>query len=267
MNNHLRLLLRLALLGFFVLSFVYQALSKEAPVQTITWPESGAAVLKFTFGKFKELGSLGGQRSYMTETTAENLCTKAISSATFSLYLYDKNKTRIGEGYISLNNVGPGQTIKFDTTIGTSGAPVTISLLATSMPRELAPLAPPRKVSITINSVPQGALVRVDGTELGTTPKIAQVTVGSHKLEFSKEGFNTGTFPLEIGPDDASGGSVSYELGTSAHDTIELRDGTVLSGDLLSVDATAITVRVAGAAQHFDRNQVKRIALVERDRP
>ena len=116
MNNHLRLLLRLALLGFFVLSFVYQALSKEAPVQTITWPESGAAVLKFTFGKFKELGSLGGQRSYMTETTAANLWTKPISSATFSLYLYDKNKTRIGEGYISLNNVGPGQPIKFDTS-------------------------------------------------------------------------------------------------------------------------------------------------------
>src|SRR5205814_1070214 len=133
------------------------------------------------------------------------------------------------------------------------------------MPRELAPLAPPRKVSITINSVPQGALVKVDGAELGTTPKIAQVTVGTHKLEFSKEGFNTGKFPLEIGPDDASGGSVSYELGTSAHDTIELRDGTVLSGDLLSLTATDVTVRDGGVAQRFDRNQVKRILLVERE--
>src|SRR5262245_37936118 len=150
-------LLRLVLLGFAGLSFVFQALAKDAPIQTITWPESGTPVLKFTFGKFKELGSLGGQRSYMTETTAENLWTKPISSATFSLYLYDKNKTRIGEGYISLNNVGPGQIVKFDTTIGTSGAPVTLSLLATSMPRELAPLAPPKKVSVTINSVPQGA--------------------------------------------------------------------------------------------------------------
>jgi hypothetical protein len=69
---------------------------------------------------------------------------------------------------------------------------------------------------------------------------------------------------VEVAPDDASGGSVSYELGTSAHDTIELRDGTVLTGDLLSVTPTDVTVRIAGAAQRFDRNQIKRILLVER---
>lgn len=83
-------------------------------------------------------------------------------------------------------------------------------------------------------------------------------------LEFSKEGFNSGSFPVEIGPDDASGGSVSYELGTSAHDTVELRDGTIISGDLLSMSATDVTVRVGGRAQQFDRNRVKRILLVQR---
>jgi PEGA domain len=243
------------------------AASKEQPSQTINWPESGTAIIRFTFSKFKEVGGLGSQRTYVTDTTAENLWGKTIPDATFSLYLFDKNKTRIGEGYITLSNIGSGQTIKFQTTIQSSGSPVSISISARSLPRELGPLAPARKVSITINSVPQGASVKVDGAELGTTPKIAQLTVGSHKLEFSKEGFNTGTFPLEIGSDDASGGSVSYELGTSAHDTVELRDGTVITGDLLSMDASEVTVRVAGAAQHFDRNQVKRILLVERDRP
>ncbi len=84
-------------------------------------------------------------------------------------------------------------------------------------------------------------------------------------LEFNKDGYNTGHFPLEVGPDDASGGSVSYELGTSAYDTIELRDGSVLSGDLESVNATEVVVRIGGASQHFARNQVKRIAMVERD--
>jgi hypothetical protein len=39
-----------------------------------------------------------------------------------------------------------------------------------------------------------------------------------------------------------------------------------LSGDLLSIDAVDVTVRVAGSAQHFARNQVKRILLVERER-
>jgi hypothetical protein len=248
-----------------VLAFSVQTFAKDPPAQTINWPETGTPIVRFTFGKFKEIGQLGGARSYMTDTTAENLWTKPIPNASFSLYLYDKNKVRIGEGYITLSDVAPGQTIKFQTTMGASGAPVTISLAARSLPPELGPMAPAKKVSLTINSVPQGAAFKVDGVDAGETPKIVQLTVGKHKIEFSKEGFNAGTFPVEVAPDDASGGSVSYELGTSAHDTIELRDGTVLTGDLLSVSATDVTVRIAGAAQRFDRNQIKRILLVERD--
>jgi hypothetical protein len=86
-------------------------------------------------------------------------------------------------------------------------------------------------------------------------------------LEFSKEGFNTGHFPLEVTPDDASGGSVSYELGLSSHDTIELRDGSVLSGDVESVSGTEVLVRIGGTVQHLDRGQVKRISLVPREAP
>ncbi len=82
-------------------------------------------------------------------------------------------------------------------------------------------------------------------------------------LEFSKDGFNKGHFPLEITPDDASGGSVSYELGSSAHDSIELRDGSVLSGE--SVSATEVLMRIGGNVQRFDGNQVKRIGLVPRE--
>jgi hypothetical protein len=91
------------------------------------------------------------------------------------------------------------------------------------------------------------------------------VTPGKHILSFSKEGFNSGTFPLETTPDDVSGGSVSYELGASAHDTIELRDGSVLSGDVESMSATEVVVRIGGTDQRISRNQVKRIALIQRD--
>src|SRR5258708_3947560 len=264
MKQRLSTLVRSALTAVFLLSMP-TALAKDPPAQTINWPESGATIVRFTFGKFKEIGELAGARSYIVDTTAQNLWTKPIPDATFSLYLYDKNKVRIGEGYITLSSVAPGQTIKFQTTIGASGAPVSISLSARSLPPELGPLAPAKKVSLTINSVPQGATFKVDGIEVGETPKIVQLTVGKHKIEFSKEGFNAGTFPVEIAPDDASGGSVSYELVTSAHDTIELRDGTVLNGDLLSVSPNDVTVRVGGASQRFDRNQIKRILLVERD--
>jgi hypothetical protein len=89
---------------------------------------------------------------------------------------------------------------------------------------------------------------------------------GQHKLEFSKEGFRPGTYPLEIGIDD-TGGSINIELGGLSHDTLELRDGTVITGDVETVSATSVEVRVAGKMQTIDRNQVRKIFLVEREPP
>jgi hypothetical protein len=205
--------------------------------------------------------------SYQCDTTADNLGAKTISSATFSIYLFDKNKVRIGDAFVHLSNVAPKQSVKFQTTVAASGTPVSLSLVSADVPAELGPRPGPKTVSITVNSVPQGARAKLDGLDIGTTPKVVQIPVGTHLLEFSKDGFNPGKFPLEIGQNDTSGGSVSYELGQSAHDTIELRDGTVLTGDLESLTGMDVVIRVGGASQHYDRNQVKRISLVERDSP
>lgn len=248
-------------------AFVTSVAAKDQPFQVVTWPETGTPVLRISFGKFKEVGSLGSERSYVTETTAENLWSKPISNANFALYLFDKSKTRIAEATITISNVSPGGVVKFQTTIASAGPPASLSVVARYLPKELGPVAPPRVVSLTVNSVPQGASARLDGVEVGTTPKIVQVPVGKHVLEFTKEGFNSGKFPFEISPDDASGGSVSFELGTSGHDTIELRDGSVLSGDLVSVSGMEIVIKIGGAEQRFNRNLVKRILLVEREAP
>jgi len=251
--------------AFFVAFVTCSLVAKDTPTQVINWPQTGSPVVRITLGKFNQISSVAGQHNYVIDTTAENLWSKKISHLGFNLYLYDKNKVRIGDGWITLENIPPGQSVKFQTTVHALGAPASVELAANSVPAELQPLAPPKKVSITVNSVPQGATLSVDGVEAGTTPKLVQVAVGKHSLGFAKEGFNTGTFPLEIGPDDVSGGSVSYELGTSAHDTVELRDGSVLSGDLVSVSGMEIRVRVAGTIQTLDRNKVKRILLTERD--
>jgi len=239
----------------FVTIAVSSLSAKDVPFEILTWPESGQPVLRFTFSRFKEIGGMGKERTYLTDTTAENLSDKMIGGANFSLYVFDKNKARIGEGYITLSNVSGGQTVKFQITLAASGNPASLALSTST----------PRTVSTTVNSVPQGALLRVDGKEVGTTPKIVEVSIGKHVLEFSKEGFNSGKFPLEITSRDASGGSVSYELGSAAHDTVELRDGSVLSGDLVSVSGMQVVVRIGGNAQTFDRNQIKRILLTERD--
>ena len=239
--------------------------AKDPPTQVIDWPQTGTPVVRVTLGKFKEISSVAGQHNYLIDTTAENLWSKQISHLGFNLYLFDKNKVRIGDGWITIENVPPGQSVKFQTTVHALGTPVSVELSVNSVPAELQPLAPPKKVSVTVNSVPQGATLSVDGIEAGTTPKLVQLTIGKHSLGFTKEGFSTGNFPLEISPDDVSGGSVSYELGTSARDTVELRDGSALSCDLVSVSGMEIRVRVAGTIQTLDRNKVKRIVLTERD--
>jgi len=226
---------------------VSSLLAKDNVFQTVNWPESGQTVLRFSFSKFKDIGGMGKEHTYLTDTIAENVSDKTIGNANFSLYVFDKSNARIGEGYINLANVGPGQTVKFQITLSASGNPVSVAVSASA----------PRSLSITVNSVPQGAVLKVDGKEVGTTPKIIEVAIGKHVLEFSKEGFNSGKFPLEMTSHDASGGSVSYELGSAAHDTIELRDGSVLSGDLISINGMQVQVRIGGNTQAFDRNQVK----------
>ena len=254
-NNLAMLRPTFILVSCVILVCVESLAAKDAPFQVITWPDSGQPAVRFTFSTFKEIGGLGKERSYNSETTAENISDNVISSLHLSLYVFDKQKVRIGQGYVSLTNVSVGQTVKFQVTLYASGKPASLALAEN----------PPTTISITVNSIPQGAKLRVDGKESGATPKMIEVGVGKHLLEFSKDGFTAGKFPLEISPRDVSGGSVSYELGASSHDTFELRDGSVLTGDLISVNGMEVQLRVGGMLQTLDRNKVKRILLTERE--
>ena len=86
-----------------------------------------------------------------------------------------------------------GQSVKFQTTVGASGTSIAMEVVPRSLPPELQPLAPPKSISITVNSIPQGASVKVDGVDAGATPKLVRVLPGKHILEFSKEGFIRGS--------------------------------------------------------------------------
>ncbi len=239
--------------------FTAPALAKDVTLQTIDWPATGTPLVRFTFGKFKSLPGMGSLHGYVMDTTAQNLSTKPISSARFSIYLYDKNKVRVGEDAIGLTNVGPGETVKFETTISASGTPVSVSIDALSQA--------PKSITLTVNSTPQGAMLKLDGSEVGPTPRLITIGAGKHTLAFTKDGFAAGTFPLEIGSNDVSGGTVSFELSGAAFDSIELRDGSVLNGDLVSISGMDVEVRVGGMIQHLDRNKIQRVLLVQRDAP
>jgi|HubBroStandDraft_6_1064221.scaffolds.fasta_scaffold399209_2 hypothetical protein len=249
---------RLGVLVFLVLC-AFPLFAKDTPLQTIDWPSSGSPVVRFTFGKFKSLPGMGNLHGYVMDTTAENLSPRRIPSARFNVYLFDKNKVRVGQDVIAITNVGPGEVVKFETTVSTSGQPASVSI------EEIAASA--KIVSITVNSTPQGAVLSVDGTEAGVTPRMISVGPGHHTLTFTKEGFTTGAFPLDISRDDVSGGTVSYELGAPSFDSIELRDGTVLNGDLVSISGMDVEIRVGGSIQHMDRNKIKRVMFVHRDAP
>ena len=83
--------------------------AKDIPAQVINWPQTGSPVIRITLGKFRDISSVAGQHSYLIDTTAESLWNKKISHLGFNLYLFDKNKVRIGDGWITLDDLTPGQ--------------------------------------------------------------------------------------------------------------------------------------------------------------
>lgn len=235
------------------------ALAKDKePSITLTWPKENPSI-KFTFGRFKQLFALGSQNTYISDVIIENLTDKAFPHVVFTVYLTDKNNIRIGDGQLQVSDIGPRQQVKVAFQVNSVGVPTGLQL---SAKKDM--LTSVRTVPLKVISVPPGAKLKVDGQDAGLTPIMVKFTEGLHTLEFSKEGYATGSTPLEITPDELPGGSITFELGGLSADTIELRDGTVLLGDVMSANLTQVVVRVNGQEQTLDRNRVKKIMLVER---
>jgi hypothetical protein len=236
---------------------------KPEPSIVMLWPDQTNPTLKLTFERFTQLGSYNGQLSLESHVMVENTSGKRIPLASFTVYLLDKDKVRIGNGALNISDLDAGQQAKLAFQVGSLGVPASLSLVARTdaagIPTSL------RTVPVRVVSVPPGASLKVDGRDEGYTPATVRLTVGNHTLAFSNEGYASGSTPIEIKPDEGPGGSVSFELGGLSRDSVELRDGKVLQGDVLSVTMTSIVVRVDGKDQTFDRNQVRKIILVERD--
>lgn len=250
-----------ALLLLFLISAQF-APAKDSDL-VLMWPSAGTPTLKVTFGKFREVSFYSGQHDYTEDVTVENVSSNNIPFASFTVYFLDKNKVRIADTILNIKDVGPGQQVKQSLQFHAGGVPASVSILARSdangVPTSL------RTVSIKIISVPAGAQLKIDGQVAGMTPYLANLRIGSHTLEFSKEGYASGSSPLDVAPDELPGGSIAFELGGLSKDTVELRDGTILLCDVLALSMTQITVRVEGQEQTYDRNRVKKVILVERE--
>ncbi|HYM78992.1 MAG TPA: PEGA domain-containing protein [Candidatus Dormibacteraeota bacterium] len=235
---------------------------KPEPSIVMLWPDSAAPTIKLTFGRFVQLATYNGQLSLESQVLIENVSARRIPLASFTVYLLDKDKVRVGNGNLSFTDLDAGQQAKLAFQVFSVGVPSTLSLAArndaSGIPTSL------RTVPLNVVSVPAGAAIRLDGRDAGITPTTVRLTTGNHVLSFSKEGYASGSTPVDIKPDEAPGGSISFELGGLSRDNVELRNGAVLEGDVISMSMTDVVVRVDGKDQTVPRNQVRKMILVER---
>jgi PEGA domain len=219
------------------------------------WPDTTKPSLKMTFSKFQKKGLINGQGIYYADVVVQNLSEVGIPRSVFTVYVADKDNVRVGQALLRLNEIGPYRSQNTQIQFSVSGVPASVSLLAG------------KTISLQVISIPPGANFKVDGEDSGLTPKLVDFTIGTHNLQFSKEGYAIGSTTIEVSADELPGGSVSFELGGFSQDTVELRDGSVLLCDVLAMSITTVTVSVDGKVQEMERNRIKKIMLVQREAP
>lgn len=234
---------------------------KEEPSVVVFWPSQENATLKLTFKPFQNMGSYAGQMSLISAVVVQNLSPKLMPKASFSVALLDKDKVRVGNGVLIVDDLNPGESARVQFQCTSVGVPVQLSISARNtggVPTSL------KTIPLNVISVPAGASLKVDGKDEGLTPAKINVTAGAHQLELRREGFAIATTPLDVTPDEAPGGSITITLGGITNDTIELRDGSVLTGDVISMTLESVVIKVHDQDQTLDRNKVKKIFLVQR---
>src|ERR1019366_3537459 len=122
----------------------------------VGWPDN-SPLLQFTVSKMNHVGGYQGQQSYSMELAVTNVSGKRISQASFVFYLFDKQKVRVGQGYIDLANVSPNETVKMQVNAVAMGTPASFTITPQHLPAELAGAAPPKTIPVTVYSVPSGA--------------------------------------------------------------------------------------------------------------
>ena len=225
---------------------------QSSPAVTVQWPDSNKPVLKLTFGGFARVGMINGAGVFTSEVTAQNLSEQAMPRSVFTVNILDASGVKIGKARLQLDAIQPYRTGKSQVQFSALGTPANVSLIAG------------RTIPLSVKSTPPGASFSVDGEDAGVTPRLYDFTIGSHTIEFHKEGFAPGSTQLDVGADELPGGSITLELAGLSQDLVELRDGTTMTGDLISITLTNAVFQSEGKAKTLDRNQIKKIFLVER---
>ncbi len=179
---------RCSLIAIIVfISSVALAKAKPEPAITVMWPDSSNPTLKLVFGKFvQQAQAYGGQTSFVSDVLVQNVSGKRIPRASLTVKLFDGNRVRVGESVLNVNDLGPSESTKIAFQFFTTGLPASLSLAAhndtSGVPTSL------RTIPLKVVSVPPGARLKVDGQDAGTTPRVVDLLVGTHILEFQQRG-------------------------------------------------------------------------------
>jgi hypothetical protein len=241
---------------FSLLLSISRALAADT---VLTWPADGKdAMLRFSIGKLRQVSSNAGQTDYLGDAIAENLSVKTIPSASFYVYLLDKNGKRVGEGYLEVTNLPGGQKVKIPVTAHAMSSFARMELQPQHLPSD-----EPMKVKMHINSVPPGATIKLDSQDSGITPQVLPIAPGKHTMEFSKEGYAPASTPVEVAANSMPG-SVDIDLNPLTVDTVVLRDGTAVLGNVTAVTDTAVNLTVKGKSTVLPRSRVARVVFGQR---
>jgi hypothetical protein len=225
------------------------------------WPGQDNAILKLTFSRFQNLATYAGKMTLVSTVIVQNVSAKPLPRASFSVALLDKDRVRVGNGALIIDDLDAGESAKVQFQCESVGAPSVLSISARNnggVPTSM------KTIPMTVISVPAGANLKVDDKDAGVTPAQIHIGIGTHQLVLTKEGFAVATTPLEVAPDEAPGGSITITLGGLTDDTVELRDGSIITGDVMSMTLDSVVIDINGQSQTFDRNKIKKIFLVER---
>src|SRR5690242_18537039 len=128
---------------------------KPEALVVMLWPDRGNPTLKLTFERFTQLATYNGQLSLGSQVLVENVSSKRIPLASFTIYLLDKNQVRIGNGTLNFADLDAGQQAKLPFQVFSLGIPASLSLVARNdaagIPTSL------KTVPLKVISVPPGA--------------------------------------------------------------------------------------------------------------
>lgn len=193
MSSHKLSAFCLCLLLFAPLVFAKDKKQKPEPPMVIFWPDQANPTLKLTFEKFTEMAAYNGQRSLGSHVLVENLSGKRIPQASFTVYLMDQNKVRIGNGNLSFSDLDAGQQAMLAFQVFSVGTPASLSLVArndtSGIPTSL------KTVPLKVITVPPGATLKVDGRDEGITPATVRLTVGNQCLLSARKDTHRGIHP------------------------------------------------------------------------